>query len=258
MISDFAIGDLMIDCVNPQRTCDFYADLTGYEKLIAYDCPAIKTDNGLLILFGEIEIPYVPPVWPEEQGAQQKQMHIDITVDDVPSTVEKAIGIGATKAAKQYGDEQGCVTMLDPDGKPFCLCRRYGDTEFDLYYKNQGYGTIPDISINIDCKSYSELRAFYAALTDWDQGFHSTALVADNRMVVHFMEADFEYLPPIWPEEIGKQQKQMHFNFQVNNLQFAVQEVIRLGGTKAKEQYGGDHFVTMMDTEGHTFCLCAK
>lgn len=256
MINNFTIGDLMIDCINPEQTRDFYANITGYEKLVAYDCFALKTDNGLIILYSKIDAPYIPPIWPEEPKQQQKQMHLDITVENISVAVEKAISFGATKATAQYGGDYW-VTMLDPDDKPFCLCLKQ-DTEFDLYYKNKGYGLIPDISINIDCKESTELRAFYAELTDWDQGFHPTALVADNRMIVHFMGADFEYIPPIWPEEPGKQQKQMHFNFQVNDLPFAVSEVIRIGGKKASKQYGGDNFVTMIDTEGHPFCLCRK
>ncbi len=259
MITNFTIGDLMIDCANPEKMRDFYANITGYKKMTSYNCPAINTDNGLIILFAEIDIPYVPPVWPEEPNTQQKQMHLDFTVDDVPLVMEQVIRFGGAKAAMQYGgDGQSFVTMLDPEGKPFCLCKRYGNTEFDLYYRNKGYGAIPDISINIDCRRYTELRAFYAELTDWDQGFHETALVADNRMVVHFMEADFEYISPVWPEEPGKQQKQLHFNFQVDDLAFAISEVIRLGGKKANAQYGGEHFVTMQDTDGHPFCLCKK
>ena len=77
-------------------------------------------------------------------------------------------------------------------------------------------------------------------------------------MVIHFAECDFDYIAPVWPEEPGKQQKQMHFNFQVDDLSAAVEEATRLGATKTTEQYGGDHFVTMLDTEGHPFCLCRR
>jgi hypothetical protein len=62
---------------------------------------------------------YIQPVWPEEPGKQQKQMHFDFTADDLPSAAEYAISIGATKAAEQYGDYY--VTLFDPEGHPFCL-----------------------------------------------------------------------------------------------------------------------------------------
>ncbi|MCL2342624.1 MAG: VOC family protein [Firmicutes bacterium] len=123
MIPNFTIGDLMIDCANAGRARDFYASLTGYETTVSYGCPALKTDNGLIILFAETAIPYVPPVWPEEPGEQQKQMHFNFQVDDLPSAVEEALRLGAAKAAAQFGGAH-FVTMLDPEGHPFCLCAK--------------------------------------------------------------------------------------------------------------------------------------
>lgn len=199
----------------------------------------------MTILFAETDVPYVPPVWPEKQGRQQKQLHLNFTVDDLQSAVEKAISMGATKAAAQYGG-QYCVTMLDTEGHPFCLRKRQSHSGFEQYFHDRGYHEIPNPFINIDCKKTNLLRKFYAQFTDWDQDFHWSALIADNGLAVHFMECDgdFDYAPPVWPEESGKQQKQMHFNFQVDDLQSAVEEAIRLGATKSAAQYGGEYFVT--------------
>ena len=266
MIPNLTIGDLMIDCANAERACDFYADLLDYEKTIAFGCLAVKAGNGMTILFAELDIPYVPPVWPEEPGKQQKQMHLDFSMDDFPASVEKAIRLGATKAAAQYGGE-GSITMLDPDGHPFCMGQKAQTksekSEFDLYFEEKGYGVIQDISINIDCQKQQTLREFYAQLTGWDQSFHWSALIADNRMIICFQGCDQdatmdEYIPPVWPEEPGKQQKQIHFNFQVDDLQSALEEAVRLGATKAAQQYGGKHFVTLLDPDGHPFCLCNR
>ena len=257
MISDLAIGDLTIDCANAERARDFYAGLAGWEKTIAFHCLALKTGKGLTILFVEPDIPYDPPVWPEEPGKQQKQMHLDFVVDDVPSAMDKALRLGATKAAAQYGGEIS-VTMLDPEGHPFCLCKRISEAEFAVHFERKYHSLLADYSINIDCPDTKKLREFYAGLTSWDQAFHWTALVAENGLNVHFMQSDFECVPPVWPEEPGKQQKQMHFNFQAGDLQFAVEEALRLGATKAAGQYGGEQFVTMLDPAGHPFCLCKK
>jgi len=257
MIRDLTIGDITIDCSNATRAREFYANLTSWERTVVYDCLALKADMGMTILFVETDIPYVSPVWPEEVGKQQKQMHLDFTVDDLPSAVEEAIQFGATKAAVQYGGEQ-FVTMLDTEGHPFCLCKRQSKSVFDLYFEQKGWGKIPNPSINIDCIDTKKLREFYALLTDWDQDFHWTVLIADHGMVVHFMQCDFEYIPPVWPEELGKQQKQIHFNFQVDDLPSAVEEAAKHGGTKTVAQYGGDHYVTMLDPEGHPFCLCKR
>lgn len=251
------IGDLTIDCANPERARTFYAALTGWTKTIAYNTLALVADIGLTVLFHEPDEPHVPPVWPEEPRQEQKQLHLDFTVDDVPSAVEHAIRCGATKAPVQYTGH--CVTMLDTDGHPFCLCAQPpNDSEFVLYYQKMGYGTIPNPSVNIDCTDVAALRNFYAQLTGWDTGFHETALVAENKMVVHFMGCDFDYVPPVWPEMPGQQQKQIHFNFQVECLSAAVQEAIRLGARKPEQQFGGDHYMTLLDPEGHPFCLCSR
>jgi catechol 2,3-dioxygenase-like lactoylglutathione lyase family enzyme len=257
MIPDLTIGDLTIDCANAERARDFYADLMGWEKTTAFGALAVKTDNGMTILFWEPDIPYAPPVWPEEPGKQQKQMHLDFTVDDVPSAVEKAIRLGAIKAAVQYGGES-CVTMFDTEGHPFCLCKRISEADFGAHFKREYYSVLADYSLNIDCPDTKALRDFYEGLTSWDQEFHWTALVVEDGMNVHFMQSDFDYIPPVWPEELGKQQKQMHFNFQVDDLPSAVEEAIHLGASKATEQYGGDHFVTLLDPVGHPFCLCRR
>lgn len=94
MIPNITIGDLMIDCANAERARDFYADITGWEKIRAFDCLALRAYNGLTILFVEADIPYMPPVWPEELGKQQKQRHFNFQVDDLQLAVNEAMRMG--------------------------------------------------------------------------------------------------------------------------------------------------------------------
>ena len=84
------------------------------------------------------------------------------------------------------------------------------------------------------------------------------ALVSDKELLVLFMPCDFDDISPYWREKTGKQQKQMHFIFQVDHLLGAVEETIRLGAVEAAAQYGGDYFVTMIDPEGRSFYFCKK
>lgn len=250
MIPDLTIGDLMIDCADALRTRDFYAGLTGWEKTAAFGSLALKARNGMTILFAQCDFEHIPPVWPEEPGRQQKQMHLDFGVNHLRSAVKRAIKLGAKKAAKQY-NPRGHITMLDPEGQPFCLCKWQKGTKSRV-------GAMLDFGFNIDCRKTEDLRAFYARLTPWNQGVHPTALQAENGLVVHFMQCDFEYIQPVWPEEPGKQQKQMHFNFQADDLPAAVEEALRCGAVKAAGQYGGEQFVTLLDPDGHPFCICGR
>ena len=122
---------------------------------------------------------------------------------------------------------------------------------------------IKGICINnlaIDSKDAVRLCNFYTELLGGDSRImgNSATLRTPLGLELLFMEADFEYVKPVWPEEIGKQQKQMHFGFQVDDLHTAVLQAEALGACKAESQFGGNGFVTMFDPEGHPFCLVAK
>ncbi len=126
MIEGIRLGNIMVDCGDEQALCEFYRKLLGWEKREMYGRPALRSADGVMLLFIEEE-DYVPPVWPEEGGAQQKQMHFDFQVPDVPAAVEYAVSLGAVKAASQFGGIE-FVTMIDPAGHPFCLCAEENPT----------------------------------------------------------------------------------------------------------------------------------
>lgn len=119
---EIRIDDLTIDCADAQKLADFYAGLLGWQ--------AVKLGDGLyevraagfpMRFLMEQESDYVPPVWPEVPGAQQKQLHLDFTVSDLTAAVDRAKALGAIVATEQFNPKQW-ITMLDPAGHPFCLC----------------------------------------------------------------------------------------------------------------------------------------
>ncbi len=120
MEQQIQLGNVMIDCDNETKLCDFYHRLTGWEKIRLYDRPGIRSKLGVVFLFIQ-ESDYLPPVWPEQSGLQQKQMHFDFQVADVEAAAAYAETIGAVRASSQFGGSFW-VTMIDPAGHPFCLC----------------------------------------------------------------------------------------------------------------------------------------
>jgi len=122
MINGICLGNIMVDCADEQKLCEFYHKLLGWEKCKMFGRPALSSKNGIVFLFIEEEN-YIPPIWPEEEGKQQKQMHFDFQVSDVADAVEYAQSIGAIKATSQFGGNEW-VTMIDPAGHPFCLCAK--------------------------------------------------------------------------------------------------------------------------------------
>lgn len=122
MAAEVVLGNVMVDCRDGRKMQRFYGELLGWEMCELYSLPAVRSSNGVVFLFIEEE-DYVSPVWPEEEGKQQKQMHFDFQVERVPEAVERAETLGATKAHAQFGGND-FVTMLDPAGHPFCLCQK--------------------------------------------------------------------------------------------------------------------------------------
>ena len=122
MMKEVALGNIMVDCGDEKALQAFYGQMLNWESCVLFGRPAVRSAGGVVLLFCQEE-DYVPPVWPEQDGCQQKQMHFDFQVDSVPEAVEKALRLGAVKAPAQYGGEE-FVTMLDPAGHPFCLCRK--------------------------------------------------------------------------------------------------------------------------------------
>lgn len=123
MSKEVVLGNIMVDCGDAARLQRFYGELLGWEQCRMYSCPAVSSSGGVVFLFAQ-EPDYVPPVWPEEEGCQQKQMHFDFQVENVPEAVRRAEALGAVKAAVQFGSEEEFITMLDPAGHPFCLCKK--------------------------------------------------------------------------------------------------------------------------------------
>ena len=69
-----------------------------------------------------------------------------------------------------------------------------------------------------------------------------------------FQQAD-GYLSPVWPPEEGQQRPMMHFDFQVGDLDDAVEEAVALGATLSTHQ-PQDNVRVLVDPAGHPFCLC--
>ena len=116
-------------------------------------------------------------------------------------------------------------------------------------------------NVMIDCDDEERLCSFYGVLLGWQRGslFGRPSLTSESGLVFLFVQEE-DYIPPVWPEQPNRQQKQMHFDFQVPDVRAAVEQAISLGARRAEAQFGSEDeaFVTMTDPAGHPFCLCAS
>jgi len=110
--------------------------------------------------------------------------------------------------------------------------------------------------IAIDCPDPDELARFYSALTGI--AIETSPLYAPDVDLVHdtlpalsFQKVE-DFGAPSWP--VGDRQKQMHLDFEVDDLDEGERHVLSIGARKAEYQ-PGTTFRVFLDPVGHPFCL---
>ncbi len=111
---------VVLDCLDAHALAGFYKKLLGWEWTLAEpDWVLMRNPDGSTGLSFQGEPDYVRPVWPEEPGEQQKMLHLDFQVEDLPMATDHAIACGATMLA--VNSYPGVNVLMDPEGHPFCL-----------------------------------------------------------------------------------------------------------------------------------------
>jgi catechol 2,3-dioxygenase-like lactoylglutathione lyase family enzyme len=112
----------------------FYAEVFGWQPIDRDDASSRSGGAGWILMGGpdggptvslQAEPWYQAPTWPEEEGAQTKMMHFEVSVDDLEAAVRLVLGAGERVAMHQPPDRDldRLPITLDPAGHPFCLCR---------------------------------------------------------------------------------------------------------------------------------------
>lgn len=117
--------------------------------------------------------------------------------------------------------------------------------------------SINRFNVVIDCSNAETLAIFYTKLLGWKlthpyaKGW--AAITSPSGTIIAFQEVE-GYEPPIWPNESGKQGQMLHLDFHVEDLDSAVKYALECGAKLADSQFFDDS-QTMIDPEGHPFCL---
>jgi len=228
--------DLAIfDAADIDQVGSFYAALTGW-KVVRQDDDrfGIQTPDGQEIEFQRAP-DHVAPQWPGQEHPQQ--FHLDLQTDDPNAEAERAIGLGATRLA----DGSNWITMADPAGHPFDLCR------------SEGVGPVMKLfAVTIDAPDASALARFYGDLTGMEvtyDGPEGALLVGDGKSLMFQQISD--YTPPRWPDPAHPQQA--HLDLLVEDLDTGEARAIELGASRLDA--GGDRYRVFTDPAGHPFCL---
>jgi catechol 2,3-dioxygenase-like lactoylglutathione lyase family enzyme len=115
----------VIGCGDAFALAEFWAALLGWtvvdrSERVPGAWALVRSPSGEHKLEFQREEPFVPPVWPTVEGAQQMGMHLDVAVEDLDAGVAFATSLGA-RVADHQPQAGRVVVMLDPAGHPFCL-----------------------------------------------------------------------------------------------------------------------------------------
>jgi predicted enzyme related to lactoylglutathione lyase len=113
---------------------------------------------------------------------------------------------------------------------------------------------------SIEASDPAALGRFYSQLLEWPVVHEETGTTIvsapEGPIYLVFQEAP-GFQPPVWPPKIGEQRPMMHFDFQVDDLDIAVEDAVALGATIAEHQ-PQVHVRVLFDPAGHPFCLCRE
>ncbi|BEP15136.1 VOC family protein [Acidothermaceae bacterium B102] len=110
---------VIIDCPDPQRLADFYAELLGLPVTYRSDDFVVVAANDTSSGFGFQRVAdHRQPAWPDP--ARPQQLHLDVMVDDLDTAEAQVLALGARLLP------EGDHVYADPAGHPFCLVPRPG------------------------------------------------------------------------------------------------------------------------------------
>jgi len=113
-------------------------------------------------------------------------------------------------------------------------------------------------TVCIDCADAHEMADFYARLLGW------VATIREPEWVLMrdpaggtglSFQAEPGYRAPEWPEQPGGQDKMLHLDIKVDNLDSAVAHALASGARLAEYQ-PQPRVRVLLDPAGHPFCLC--
>ncbi|WP_436536093.1 VOC family protein [Actinoplanes sp. HUAS TT8] len=108
------LASVVLDCRDPAELAQFWAELVGGEMAVTGDdFVAVRTNRGWIAAMRVAD--HRLPTWGD--AAVPKQMHIDLSVDDLDEAEAEAVRLGARLLADQPAADRYRI-FLDPAGHP--------------------------------------------------------------------------------------------------------------------------------------------
>lgn len=236
------LHSIVLDVPDVRRVAEFYATLTGWEASGDESWTDLVLPDGRRV--GLQSAPdHVAPRWPDPDHPQQ--VHLDLLTPDIEAAATRAGELGATRLAAVDAGGSAWVTLADPAGHPFDLCRREG--------AGDGVATpMGMFGVCLDTQDPATLSRFYATLlgveVKWegDEG----AMLEQDASLLYFQRVE-RHVRPQWPDPAHPQQG--HLDIRVTDLDATSKVALAAGATRLP---GGDETCWVFaDPSGHPFCL---
>ena len=120
-----------------------------------------------------------------------------------------------------------------------------------------GHPTLRIQTVCIDCDDAHRMADFYGRLLGWEATFSEPnwVLMRDPSGGVGLsLQAESGYRQPTWPDHENGQDKMLHLDIKVDDLEAAVEHAVASGARLAEHQ-PQECVRVMLDPAGHPFCL---
>jgi len=114
------MGSVVIDCAEPASLAAFWAAVTGYE--VRDEGP--EDDNTWRTLRGPAGRPNIGFQKVPEPKQVKNRVHIDLYAADEEAAAARIEALGATRLYVSQDPYDVFVTLADPEGNEFCVCRQ--------------------------------------------------------------------------------------------------------------------------------------
>ncbi len=107
------IGNVVIDCANPQNLAQFWQEVLSYNRRISEaDFVVLEDPSGKGITLFLNQVP--------EPKIGKNRVHVDLTVEDHAQEVQRLKELGASQIQTFEYDNVIWSVMADPEGNEFC------------------------------------------------------------------------------------------------------------------------------------------
>ena len=115
MISAPKVSSVVINTDDPDRLAAFWTELLGV-GISRRSGPYFiwlepQHDGGISVAFQKVE----------EPTGGKRRLHLDLYVDDLDSSVQQALDLGASHVEDHTSGDFRWSVLADPDGNEFCL-----------------------------------------------------------------------------------------------------------------------------------------